>query len=234
MTTRRSRRGLSPPQPVWTARGRLGVPPQHGLRREEGGAEIALPLSRASALKAAFTRSRSEFEWCSYPAPCRRKTARRRTGWTSRGTATPPTTRSCRGRGAESARQSRTPNTGGTPPRSYDPWNPWPYTITPGTSGPVWVTESNGGGFELSLVGRRYWPVLRRASLGLGATVAVSRDSSDSIYAQGDTVRTMGQSGSGARGRLEAELIGVPGRLGRGATQMWWVVRASAWVRPTA
>jgi hypothetical protein len=93
---------------------------------------------------------------------------------------------------------------------------------------PVWVIESNGDGVDVSLSGRRYWPVLRSASLGLGATVTVGRGTSDAVWTQGDTFRTMRTSGTSASGELEAELVGVPVRLGRGATQMWWVVRASA------
>jgi hypothetical protein len=199
-----------------------------GSGSSEGGAEIAWPLSRASALKVNFTQSRSRWKPCAEPCSLEESRSTNNTfglSWDRDTTDDPFAPR----QGSRVGSTFSYSDDRGHTASDYDPWNPGSYSVPPETRRPVWINESDGGNVDLSLSGRRYWPVLRRASLGLGATVTVGRGSGDSVYTQGETVRTIGQSGSKAQGTLEAELVGVPGRLGRGGTQIWWVVRASAW-----
>jgi len=192
------------------------------------GAEVAWPLSRASALKAAFTQSRSEWKACAEPCSLEGSestTSRVGLSWERDTTDDPfaPRKGSRIGSGLSYSDHS------GRLLSDYDLWEPRFNPVTPETPPPVWFSEFDGDGFDLSLEGLRYWPALRRASLGLGAKVIAGRGDGRTLYSRGTTTRTLEQSGQTVDASVDAELVGVPGRLARGGTQVWWVARASAW-----
>lgn len=199
-----------------------------GPDSREGGAEVAWPLSRASALKAAFTQSRAEWKACAEPCSfegSESTTSRAGLSWDRDTTDDPFAPR----KGSRIGSTLSYSDQSGRLVSDYDLWEPRSDPVTPVTPPSVWTSEFDGDGLDLSLEGLRYWPVLRRASLGLGAKVTVRRVDGRTLYSRGATTRTLEQSGYTVDGSVDAELVGVPGRLGRGGTQVWWVARASAW-----